>query len=169
MHTITSRRENTRVVTFKDLFYLWCLVEGHHCNLGCCFAFYFESIATKKRGALCEGSYMNRLAKNLGLNGLTVVSKMLPLNLEVLKKIGMVRKEGSRYVLIGQTKEEVIVHADIPIGEPEEEPPVQLGTIKEGLTPPPQSDMPGSLRADEDVKPLVDELHYNFFQYELYR
>lgn len=80
-------------------------MEGHHYNVGCCFAYYSDSIASKQRGALCGGSYMTKLVKNLEifnrLRNLTVTAKMVPLNLDMLKNIQMVRKVGGRYVLVG--------------------------------------------------------------------
>lgn len=41
--------DSNRVVSPQDLFYLWCLKLGQHCNLGCCFAYYFEKMVTKKK------------------------------------------------------------------------------------------------------------------------
>lgn len=53
------------MVSLQDLFYLWCLVEGTCCNLGYCFASYFEKMASQKKGTLYRGAYITRLAKNL--------------------------------------------------------------------------------------------------------
>lgn len=67
-------------------------------------------MATKKKGALCGGSYITRLAKNInvfkGLSNLTPKLKMIPLNIDVMKKVVMVRRQGSKYVLVRQVEEE---------------------------------------------------------------
>lgn len=81
-------RDNNEVVTQKDLFYLLSLMEGIRCNLGLSFTFYFKTMDSTKMGALCGGSYVTRLAKNLGvfrwLSNLTVEPKMIPLNMDVM-------------------------------------------------------------------------------------
>lgn len=67
-------------------------------------------MATKKKGALYGGSYVTQLAKNLGvfsgLSSLTIEPKMVALDIDVMKKIGMVRRQGARFVLIRQIEEE---------------------------------------------------------------
>lgn len=64
-------------------------------------------MAVKKKGALYSGSYITRLAKNLGvfsgaiaLGGLIVKPKMTSLDIEVLKHMGLVKLWGNRYVLV---------------------------------------------------------------------
>lgn len=43
--------------------------------------------------------------------------KLIPLNMDVMKKMGMVRRQRTRFVLIGQIEEESATHADVPMGE----------------------------------------------------
>lgn len=43
--------------------------------------------------------------------------KMIPLNTDVMRKIGMVRREWIKFVLVGQMKEKETTQTDIPMGE----------------------------------------------------
>lgn len=102
------------MVSRKDLFYLWCLREGHQCNLGYYFALYFEKMVGKKNGALCGGSYVTRLARNLKifggvipLEGLTAKPKMSALDFQVMKNMGMVKRKGTKYIRVRRKVEEV--------------------------------------------------------------
>ena len=61
-------------------------------------------MSRKKKGALCGGSYVTRLAKNLGvfdtLTNLRQLCSPLPFNITVMKKIRVVTFRDGRYVLI---------------------------------------------------------------------
>lgn len=99
------------MVTLQDLFHLWCLKEGHHYNLACYFAIYFAKMAYKKKGALCGGSYITRLAKNLrlfqgaiALSDLTVELKIGTLNIDVMIRMSLVKRQGVHYVVVGWAK-----------------------------------------------------------------
>lgn len=89
---------------------------------------YFENIAAKKKGPLCGGSYVTKLAKNLdvfrGFSGLNSNLKIVSLNIEVMQNMGMVRLQGNRYILAKQVEEDPAVkqQGDIPMGEPEQQP-----------------------------------------------
>ena len=79
---------------------------------------------------------MTRLAKNLSVYGvgfpvadLTVKPKMMPLDIDVMKNMGMVQHWGTRYVLVGrgkvdaQEEEQPQADMDMDMGEPSEQPP----------------------------------------------
>lgn len=78
--------------------------------MGYCFANYFKTIVAKKKGALYDGSYVTRLAKNLnvfrGLSSLNENLKKVPVNIEVMQNIGMVRLQRNRYILVRRAEEE---------------------------------------------------------------
>ena len=63
-----------------------------------------EVMSRKKKGALCGGSYVTRLAKNLGvfdtLTNLRQLCSPLPFNITIMKKIRVVTFCDGRYVLI---------------------------------------------------------------------
>ena len=73
-------------------------------HLGHGFAHYMEVMSRKKKGALCGGSYVTRLAKNLGvfdsLTNLRQLCSTLQFNIIVMKKIIVVTVHNGRYVLI---------------------------------------------------------------------
>ena len=73
-------------------------------HLGHGFAHYMEGMSRKKKGALCGGSYVTRLAKNLrvfdSLTNLRQLCSTLPFNITVMKKIRVVTVRDGRYVLI---------------------------------------------------------------------
>ena len=76
-------------------------------HLGYGFALYMEGMARKKRGALCGGSYITRLAKGLGvfssLTGLIEICSMLPFNLHIIRNIGIIEKHNGCYILLGDS------------------------------------------------------------------
>ena len=63
-----------------------------------------EGMARKKKGALCGGSYVTMLAKNLGVfdqcSNLIHLCPMLPFNLTIMKKIRLVEFCDGRYIPI---------------------------------------------------------------------
>ena len=73
-------------------------------HLGLGFAHYMEGMSRKKKGALCGGSYITRLAKNLGvfdsLTNLRQLCSTLPFNITIMKKIRVVTVRDGRYVLV---------------------------------------------------------------------
>ena len=75
-------------------------------HLGYGFALYMDSMALKKKGALCGGPYVTRLAQGLGifssLRGLKKAPPMLPLDIRIMRSMGLVTKHNGHYVLIGQ-------------------------------------------------------------------
>ena len=83
-------------------------------HLGYGFALYMEGMARKKRGVLCGGSYITRLAKGLGvfssLTKLTEIFFMLPFNLHIMRNIGIIEKRDGQYVLLG----DALVAPDAP-------------------------------------------------------
>ena len=73
-------------MTIRDIFYLSYLWSLQECNLIYGFVTYFYTMSNKSRGALCGGSYVTRLAKNLGvfsaLMGLTRSGHMFALDMD---------------------------------------------------------------------------------------
>ena len=61
-------------------------------------------MSNKSRGALCGGSYVTRLAKNLGvfddLTGMTRCGYMLAIAMDTFRLMHLVEKRGDDYVLI---------------------------------------------------------------------
>ena len=102
--TICGRRESTGCVSLRDLLYLHCLDQGLVPHLGHGFAHYMEGMSRKKKGALCGGSYITRLAKNLGvfdsLTNLRQLCFTLPFNITIMKKIRVVTVRDGHYVLV---------------------------------------------------------------------
>ena len=83
-------------MTVRDIFYLSCLWSQQDCNLGYSFVTYFDIMSNKSRGALCGGSYVMRLAKNLGvfedLTGLTRSGYMIALAMDTFQSMHLVEK-----------------------------------------------------------------------------
>ena len=83
----------------------------HTCNLAYGFMTYFDTMSNKFRGALCGGSYVTRLAQNLGvftdLTGLTHSGHMLEIAMDTFRLMHLVEKRGDDYVLL---------EGDAPIG-----------------------------------------------------
>ena len=102
--TICGRRESTGCVSQKDLFYLRCLDKGITPHLGYGFDFYMDTMSRKSKGALCGGSYIIRLAKNLkvfdSIPHLSQLCTTLPFHLAVLKKIRVVTIRDGQFILI---------------------------------------------------------------------
>ena len=86
--TISGHRESTSVVTQRDLFYLRCFQMRRVPHLGYDFALYMDSMARKKKGALCGGPYVMRLAQGLGIffsfRGLTKEPPILPFDIRII-------------------------------------------------------------------------------------
>ena len=84
--------DNTR------LFFLDNLISQRIYNLAYGFAAYFDTMSNKSKGALCEGSYVTRLAKNLSvfntLTGLTRSYSMIALNMDTFHSMHLVEKRG---------------------------------------------------------------------------
>ena len=63
-----------------------------------------DNMSRKSKGALCGGSYITRLAKNLNvfysIPNLKQVCTTLPFNIVVLKKLRVVTIRDGQYVLI---------------------------------------------------------------------
>ena len=72
--------------------------------MGYGFALYMEGMPRKKKGALCGGSYVTMLAKNLGVfnqcSNLIQICPMLSFNLTVMKKIRLVELRDGHYIPI---------------------------------------------------------------------
>ncbi|KAL8269141.1 hypothetical protein R6Q59_000453 [Mikania micrantha] len=65
-YTIAGRRMGQEWVTRKDLFYLYCLIGGHNCNLAWLLADSFSSLFNRKAtSAITCGSYVTRIARQL--------------------------------------------------------------------------------------------------------
>lgn len=83
----------------------------------------------KRKKALCRGSYVTKLAKNLEvfrkLSNLTMEAKMVLLIMDVMQKMGIIKKQGTKFVLVGQ-REEALAQPNIDMGEPQAQPEPQL-------------------------------------------
>ena len=98
-HSIAGRQRSTGVVTKTDLFYLWCLVQGQHCNLGYWFIQAVQKLDKPKGNAvkryIAFGSYISNLARNL--NALHpqahLVKQMEPIDEDMLKKLEMLYED----------------------------------------------------------------------------
>lgn len=114
--------DSNGVISKLDFFFLlWCLKSSQPCNLGCCFALYFEKMAEKCNKVLCGGSYVTRLDRNLGvfnrtppLEGLTTFPNMVALDIKTMTNMKMVKREGIQYILIKQRPEDEHREADEP-------------------------------------------------------
>ncbi|KAK5771249.1 hypothetical protein PVK06_047439 [Gossypium arboreum] len=67
-HMITGRRETTGVVNTHDVYFLWCMSQGHVIDLA-----YFIALAIQhqtkrhRKGVISIGTYVTRLARHFGL------------------------------------------------------------------------------------------------------
>ena len=104
--TISGRRESTGVVTQRDLFYLHCFRTRRIPHLGYGFALYMDTMAKKKKGALCGAPYITRLARGLGvfnsLRGLIKAPPMMLFDMRIIRSLGFVTKRDGQYVIAGQ-------------------------------------------------------------------
>lgn len=188
-YSLDGRGDNNGVVTKHDIFYLWCLREGQHYNLGCCFAFYFEKQTGKKNGVISGDSYITRLARNLGnfdgritLEGFNSLLKMTALDVKTMINMDIVKQLGIRLTLVKQGGEEVKVGQAV---QPElaykqaAEHLIELRPMPVEQQPATQPDMAGTLGAappteEEDMKPDIntqttEEQHYDSLQYRQYK
>ena len=95
--TISGRRESTGVVIQRALFYLHCFRNHQVPHLGYGFALYMDSMARKKKGALCGGPYITKLAKGLGvfnsLRGLTKAPPMIAFDIRIIEAWGLLPRK----------------------------------------------------------------------------
>ncbi|PPS02337.1 hypothetical protein GOBAR_AA18323 [Gossypium barbadense] len=68
VHTIIERRESTGVINTHDVYFLWCMSQGHVIDLA-----YFIALAIQhqterhRKGVISIGPYVTRLARHFGL------------------------------------------------------------------------------------------------------
>ncbi|PPS17180.1 hypothetical protein GOBAR_AA03393 [Gossypium barbadense] len=121
-HTITGRRESTGVVNTHDVYFLWCMSQGH--------------TERHRKGVISIGSYVTWLARHFGLlntaaqeSSLTLIGQMSPQGISSMHSMKMIeRRQGTyppQYCLAQSTKEEA--YEDIPndVPPPHEDPPTQ--------------------------------------------
>ena len=150
--TISGRRESTGVVSQRDLFYLHCFRTRQVPHLGYGFALYMTSMSRKKKGALCGGPYITRLAKGLGvfnsLRGLTIAPPMIPFDIRIMRSMGLVTKQNGQYIVAGQP----------PVGPPQP-PPVIPSTAPTTSTSQPKPAAPEAPPAPTAPTPVPSSSH----------
>ena len=119
-----------------------------------------EGMARKKRGALCGGSYITRLAKGLGvfssLTGLTEIYSMLPFNLHIMRKIDVVEKHNGYYVLPGGAP----IAPDAP-APPTSSIPLQASVMSPATAAGPSTSIPSSsTAAPSDLELTILEMQH---------
>ncbi|KAL8251318.1 hypothetical protein R6Q59_035011 [Mikania micrantha] len=66
--TIIQRGDILGNVPTRDLFYLYCLIRGIHCNIAHCLAFFLTTNSGKQASShICGGAYITQLADSYGL------------------------------------------------------------------------------------------------------
>ncbi|PPR86622.1 hypothetical protein GOBAR_AA34069 [Gossypium barbadense] len=136
-HTITGRRESTGIVNTHDVYFLWCMSQGHVINLA-----YFIALAIQhqkerhRKGFISIGPYVTRLPRHFGLlntaaqeSSLTLIGQMSPQGISSMFSMRMIERHRGTYLpqyrLAQSTEEEA--YKDIPDDVPpqHEEPPTQ--------------------------------------------
>src|SRR5262249_45748165 len=95
VYSISRRRESTGVVTHRDLFCLWSMTEGRVSNLAYLFLTHMEQMSHKKRGAICGGTYITRLAWRLDIfcpdPQVLATCLQLPIDMTIMTRMGLVQ------------------------------------------------------------------------------
>ncbi|KAD7477029.1 hypothetical protein E3N88_00165 [Mikania micrantha] len=66
--TIMQRGDSLGNVPTRDLFYLYCLIRGIHCNIAHCLAYFLTTSSGKLASShICGGAYITQLADSFGL------------------------------------------------------------------------------------------------------
>jgi len=98
-HTITGRGDSTGVVSLRELDMLMSMVDGFHLHLGFEVAYYIHRQGTNPRiGAIFVGPYITRIIRSMGLlpcdiiSGLRAIGGVLPVTIETLRSMGMLRR-----------------------------------------------------------------------------
>src|SRR5262249_55873905 len=104
VYSISGWRESTGVVTHRDLFCLWSLTEGRASNLAYLFLTHMEQMSHKKRGAICGGTYITRLAWRLDIfrpdPQVPATCLQLPIDMTIMTRMGLVQRvAGGEYAL----------------------------------------------------------------------
>ncbi|PPR96725.1 hypothetical protein GOBAR_AA23945 [Gossypium barbadense] len=117
-HTITGRRESTDVVNTYDVYFLWCMSQGHVIDLAYFIALTIQHQTERHRkGVNSIGPYMTRLARHFGLlntatqeSSFTLIGQMSPQGISSMLSMRMIeRRRGTyppQYRLAQSTEEE---------------------------------------------------------------
>ncbi|PPR99096.1 hypothetical protein GOBAR_AA21570 [Gossypium barbadense] len=123
-HTITGRRESTSVVNTHDVYFLWCMSQGHVIDLAYFIALTIQhQMERHRKGVISIGPYVTRLVRHFRLlntaaqeSSLTLIGQMsLQGILSMLSMRMMKRRRGTyppQYRLAQSTEEEA--YEDIP-------------------------------------------------------
>ena len=77
VHTLGARKDGPSAVNTRDLFHLFCIIDGHDCNLAYSLAVFFKrATGTTKHSHIFGGHFVTLLARSLGV--------LTPENLEVM-------------------------------------------------------------------------------------
>ncbi|KAL8255384.1 hypothetical protein R6Q59_033605 [Mikania micrantha] len=95
--TILQRGDSLGNVPTRDLFYLYCLVRGIHCNIAHCLAFFLTTSSGKQASShICGGAYITQLADSFGLltevASFTHVCDTSPLDMRTLRYMKIVER-----------------------------------------------------------------------------
>ncbi|KAH1039575.1 hypothetical protein J1N35_041318 [Gossypium stocksii] len=99
-HTLTGKRVSTGVVTTTGAYYLWSMATAHVFDLAYSIALAFcHQTNYYKKGPICLGPYMTRLARHFGLfntlemsSTLTLVGQMSPQGISSLIHMRMIER-----------------------------------------------------------------------------
>ncbi|KAK5842143.1 hypothetical protein PVK06_004472 [Gossypium arboreum] len=99
-HTLTERRESTGGVSTYDAYFLWSMATGHIIDLAYFIALSFRHQTERhKKGPICLGPYVTRLARHFGLldtpeqsSTLTLVGQLSPQGISSMIHIRMIEQ-----------------------------------------------------------------------------
>ncbi|KAD3640894.1 hypothetical protein E3N88_30117 [Mikania micrantha] len=97
--TIMQRGDSLGNVPTRDLFYLYCLIRGIHCNIAHCLAYFLTTSSGKLASShICGGAYITQLADSFGLlteeniASFTHVCDTSPLDMRTLRYMQIVEQ-----------------------------------------------------------------------------
>ncbi|PPS03854.1 hypothetical protein GOBAR_AA16815 [Gossypium barbadense] len=123
-HTIIGRRESTGVVNTHDVYFLWCMSQGHVIDLAYLIALTIQhQTEQQQKGVISIGPYVTQLARHFGLlntaaqeSSRTLIGQMSPQGISSMLSMRMIeRHQGTyppQYHLTQFTEEEA--YEDIP-------------------------------------------------------
>ncbi|PPS11735.1 hypothetical protein GOBAR_AA08907 [Gossypium barbadense] len=113
-HTITRRRERTSIVNTHDVYFLWCMSQGHVIDLA-----YFIALGIQHQTLARHFGLLNTAAQE---SSLTLIDQMSPQGISSMLSMRMIeRRQGTyppQYRLAQSTEEEA--YEDIPDDVPQQ-------------------------------------------------
>ncbi|KAK5775486.1 hypothetical protein PVK06_043381 [Gossypium arboreum] len=104
-HTIIGRQESTGIVNTHNVYFLWCMSQGHIIDLA-----YFISLVIQhqtewhRKGVISIGPYVTRLARHFRLlntaaqeSSLTLIDQMSPQGILSMFSIRMIKRRRGTY------------------------------------------------------------------------